>query len=122
MSTGPAPAGSNTAFAATNVTISGGSYDQVNAGSFYQTSLRASKTNIETYEGDALDLISRTTIVSFAYKSDPDTIHYGFIADDTPAEMATVNHDRMDTNSTIGILIKAVQELEARVKKLEGND
>jgi len=28
----------------------------------------------------------------------------------------------MDTNSTVGVLIKAVQELEARLKKLEGND
>jgi hypothetical protein len=118
MSTGA----SNTAFAATNVTISGASYNQVNADSFYQTSLRAAKTNIKTYEGDALDLISRTTIVSFAYKNDPDTIHYGFIADDTPVEMSTVEQNRMDTNSTIGILIKAVQELEARVKKLEDND
>jgi hypothetical protein len=36
--------------------------------------------------------------------------------------MSTVERNRMDTNSTIGILIKAVQELEARVKKLEGND
>jgi hypothetical protein len=36
--------------------------------------------------------------------------------------MSTVEQNKMDTNSTIGILIKAVQELEARVKKLESND
>jgi hypothetical protein len=110
----------NSASALSGVYVS--STDQLNAGAFYQTSLRAAKTNIETYEGDALDLISRTTIVSFAYKNDPDTIHYGFIADDTPIELATIKQDRMDTNSAVGILIKAVQQLEARVKKLEGND
>jgi len=114
---------SNNAYAATAVTISNGpAYDQVNAGSFYQTSKRDTKTNIEVYNGDALEIISRTTVVSFAYKTSSDIIHYGFIADDTPVELSTVNKDRMDTNSTIGILIKAVQELEARIKHLENND
>jgi Chaperone of endosialidase len=113
---------SNTAYAATAVTISNGpAYDQLNAGSFYQTSLRETKTNIEVYNGDALEIISRTTVVSFAYKTSPDVIHYGFIADDTPVELSTIEKNRMDTNSSIGILIKAVQELEDRIKKLENN-
>jgi hypothetical protein len=120
MSTG----GANNAFAATNVTISGtaGAYNQVNAAAFFQTSSRKFKTNIENYNGDAIDIFNKTTVVSFAFKDDPDVIHYGFIAEDTPIELSTVEQNRMDTNSTIGLLIKAVQQLEARVKKLESND
>jgi hypothetical protein len=114
--------GANNAWAATNVFISGGaSYNQVNAGSFYQTSSRVFKTNIEDYKGDAIEIFNRTTIVSFAYKDDPEVIHYGFIAEDTPVELSTIEQNRMDTNSTVGLLIKAVQQLEARVKKLENN-
>ena len=96
--------------------------DQLNAGSFYQTSSRVFKTNIEKYDGDAIEVFNRTTIVSFAYKNDLDTIHYGFIAEDTPVELSTIGKNKMDTNSTVGLLIKAVQQLEARLKKLEGND
>jgi hypothetical protein len=48
--------------------------------------------------------------------------HIGFIAEDTPVELSTVHQDTMDTNSVVGVLIKAVQELSARVKQLEGND
>jgi hypothetical protein len=115
--------GVNNAWAATNVFISGGaSYNQLNAGSFYQTSSRVFKTNIEEYNKEAIEVLNRTTIVSFAYKDDPDVIHYGFIAEDTPVELSTIEQNRMDTNSTVGLLIKAVQELDARVKKLEGND
>jgi hypothetical protein len=48
--------------------------------------------------------------------------HIGFIAEDTPRELSTIDQNTMDTNSTVGVLIKAVQQLEARIKKLEGND
>jgi Chaperone of endosialidase len=120
MSTG----GANNAYAATNVYITGtsGAYNQVNAAAFYQTSSRKFKTNIEDYEGDAIEIFNKTTVVSFVYKDNPEVIHYGFIAEDTPIELSTVEQNRMDTNSTVGLLIKAVQQLEARVKKLEGND
>jgi hypothetical protein len=118
MSTG----GANNAFAATNVYISGAIKDQVNAGSFYQTSSRTLKTNIEKYDGDAIEVFNRTTIVSFAYKNNPDVIHYGFIAEDTPVELSTIEKNKMDTNSAVGLLIKAVQDLDTRIKKLEGND
>jgi hypothetical protein len=111
---------SNTATAIPGIFVS--NTDQLNAGAFFQTSSRVFKTNIEEYDGDAIEVFNRTTIVSFAYKNDPDTIHYGFIAEDTPVELSTINKNKMDTNSTIGLLIKAVQQLESRLKKLENND
>ena len=52
--------------------------------------------------------------------NDLDNKHIGFIAEDTPSELSTLNKNVMDTNSTIGVLIKAVQELSEEIKKLKG--
>jgi len=92
----------------------------VNAAAFFQTSKRDSKRNIIPFEKDALDIIRRTKVVEFEYKiQEDDQKHIGFIADDTPEELATKNHDQMDTNSAIGVLLKAVQQLEEKIKELE---
>ena len=107
------------AYSATNVTITGGSFDQVNAGSFYQNSSRTLKQDIEDYKDSALELISKVNVVKFRYISDPTDVHIGFIAEDTPKELSTERQNTMDTASAIGILLKAVQELEERIKKLE---
>ena len=45
--------------------------------------------------------------------------HIGFIADDTPIELSSADQDKMDMSSTIGVLLKAVQELSAKVTALE---
>lgn len=80
---------------------------------------REVKKDIFSYFGSALEIISRTEIVSFRYKDDPAQIlHYGFIAEDTAPELATEFHDRMDYTNCIGILIKAVQELKQEVDEL----
>jgi hypothetical protein len=89
------------------------------AAGFFQSSRRALKTGIIPFTKDALDIIKRTDIVEFFYLSDLGNKHIGFIADDTPEELATKNHDTMDTNSTVAVLLKAVQQLEARVVELE---
>ena len=54
------------------------------------------------------------------YKNDPEkTHHIGFIADDTDESIAGENHDRMDVTNCIGVLIKAIQELNEKIIKLE---
>ena len=86
-------------------------------------SKRSSKTNIVPYEGDALAIIKRTGIVSFNYKFEVGTDkcwpHYGFIADDTDEELATPNHDVMDTGSCIGMMMKAIQQLSEEINRLK---
>lgn len=90
----------------------------VQAASFIATSSREKKTNILPYEKSALELINQTQIVSFNYKADPDKKPYvGFISEDTPSPLATPDHKEMSINSCIGLLLKAVQELD---KKIEG--
>ena len=92
----------------------------INALAFFQTSKREKKKDIVPFEKSALEIIKKTSIVEFKYKDDEtNKVHIGFIADDTPVELSTVNQDVMDTNSAIGVLLKAVQELEAKVRELE---
>jgi hypothetical protein len=92
---------------------------QLVATGFYQASSRELKTNINPFTKSALDIIRDVTVVSFNYKTDIINKHVGFIAEDTPEELSTRNKNVMDSNNTIGVLLKAVQELEVRIKQLE---
>ena len=81
------------------------------------------KTNIESFNLDALQLINDIDIVKFNYndRSHEDTSidHVGFIAENTSELFSTQYHDRMDYTNCIGVLLKAVQELDKRIKALE---
>lgn len=89
------------------------------AAGFFQSSKRELKTDISKFEKNALDIINNTEVVEFKYKNDLDTVHIGIIADDSPEEIATKNKDKFDTNSTVAILLKAVQEMSAEIKELK---
>lgn len=93
----------------------------VSASAFYQVSSRTMKTNIEPFTGSGLNIMGSVQVVRFNYLNDLQNSHIGFIAEDTPTELSTINQNVMDTNSTIGVLIKAVQELTTRVNELERN-
>jgi hypothetical protein len=92
---------------------------QLVATGFFQASSRTLKTNINPFTKSALDIIREVSVVSFNYKTDIINKHIGFIAEDTPEELSTRNKNVMDSNNTIGVLLKAIQELEAKVKELE---
>jgi hypothetical protein len=92
---------------------------QLVATGFFQASSRTLKTNINPFTKSALDIIREVSVVSFNYKTDVINKHIGFIAEDTPEELSTRNKNVMDSNNTIGVLLKAIQELEAKVKELE---
>ena len=81
------------------------------------------KINIESFNLDALQLINDIDIVKFNYNdiSNEDTSidHVGFIAENTSELFSTQYHDRMDYTNCIGVLLKAVQELDKRIKALE---
>jgi len=81
------------------------------------TSLRSEKENISKYEDNAIDLINSINVVNFNYIKDKSkTRHVGFIADDTD-ELLSDNHTSMDHQNCIGVLIKAVQELDKKINK-----
>lgn len=84
------------------------------------SSARALKENIHPFTGDALQIINNTEVVNFNYKNDEKKeTKIGFIADDTPEEIAGEGHDRMKIDHCVAVLIKAVQELAAKVSDLE---
>lgn len=91
--------------------------DTIHAQGFYQLSLLKYKKNVVDFSKSALDILKKVNIVSFEYKND-DMTHIGFIADNAPNEVSGKNHDCMDTNSCIGLLIKAIQEQQTEIENL----
>lgn len=108
------------------------SFTNVMARSFSQQSTLSSKTNIETVDPkDALDLVNRTDIRSYQYKTDVaqgKTKRYtSLIIDDVndvsqyyaPNEFTNEERTGRDDGSAVGYLFLAVQELTRRIKTLE---
>lgn len=109
-----------------------GTYTGIWAKSFSQQSTLSSKTNIETVDPkDALDLINKTDIRSYQYKSDVAEGHTkrytSLIIDDVndvsqyyaPDEFINEERTGRDDGSAVGYLFLAVQELTRRIKTLE---
>lgn len=108
------------------------SYTGVWAKAFVQQSTLSSKTNIETVDPkDALDLVNKTDIRSYQYKSDVEqgkTKRYtSLIIDDVndvsqyyaPDEFTSEERNGRDDGSAVGYLFLAVKELTRRIKTLE---
>lgn len=109
-----------------------GTYTGIWAKSFSQQSTLSSKTNIETVNPkDALELINKTDIRSYQYKSDVAEGHTkrytSLIIDDVndvsqyyaPDEFTNEERTGRDDGSAVGYLFLAVQELTRRIKTLE---
>lgn len=93
-------------------------YTAVGSTNFFSTSRRAVKTQIQSFDRSAVELINTVDVVEYRYKNDLNNKRIGFIAEDTIEELATQSHDQMDINSSIGLLLKAVQELSSENKQL----
>jgi hypothetical protein len=88
----------------------------VTAPSFSATSSETVKKNIKPFKKSALNIIEKVDIVSFEYKNSEDPIpQIGFIAENTDPSLSGKNQDSMRINSTIGLLLKAVQELSTKI-------
>ncbi len=86
------------------------------------TSSRKAKENIQSTHVKGTDIIDSINVVDFTYIDDPNKVpHVGFIAEDTDSLLSTPGRNKMDYTNCIGILLKAVQELSARVKELEAS-
>jgi hypothetical protein len=75
------------------------------------------KTNIKAYAPCAVEIIKDVDIVSFNY-IDYEHTKVGFIAEDSPIELSTETQDKLDTVNALGLLLKAVQELNTRIDNL----
>lgn len=92
---------------------------EMQATGFYQTSLRSAKRDIKFFDQSALDVIRDVDVVSYRYKAQTsDETHIGYIADDTHELLSGKKHDHANQGNAIGLLLKAVQELEKQNKVL----
>lgn len=84
------------------------------------TSSREKKKDIIDYQGKAIDIINSSRIVSYKFKDDEtEATHIGIIAEEAPDELVTPDHKTFAIGDTIGLLLKAVQELSDKIEKLE---
>jgi len=99
-----------------NLTLSG----QVQATSFFQSSLRSLKKDIQPFTASALKIFEKVQVRTFKFKADASgKTNIGFIADEVPDEMATPQRNGVDQTSTVALLVKAVQELTEQNKVLQ---
>ena len=109
-----------------------GTYTGVWAKAFVQQSTLSAKTNIETVDPKyALDLVNKTDIRSYQYKSDVaqgyNKRYTSLIIDDVndvskyyaPNEFTNEERTGRDDGSAVGYLFLAVKELTRRIKNLE---
>lgn len=91
------------------------------AQSFNSTSSRAYKTNIVPSVMDAIGFLNKISVVEFRWASDlaSQSTRIGFIAEDTDPLVSGDNKNTMDHANLLGVLIKANQELSAKVAALE---
>ena len=86
----------------------------------YNTSTIEAKDVIGPTTINAVDLINGVEVVDFTFKDDPEkNIKTGFIAENTDPILSSKDQDKMDIYNVCGVLLKAVQELDARVRELE---
>lgn len=91
----------------------------ITATSFLESSLRALKTNILPFTKSGLDIINSLKVVTYNKKDNLEVTKIGIIIDDSPKEVANEEHTAVDLYKTIFVQAKAIQELTARVEKLE---
>ncbi|MFB6455576.1 tail fiber domain-containing protein [Chitinophaga sp. Hz27] len=95
----------------------------VYANGFYQSSKASLKKNIVDFSESALPLINQVKIKQFVYKDDKEEhVHTGIIADSTDWHFSTKAHDKFDTNSSLAITMKAVQELSSQNQELKSEN
>ena len=91
----------------------------VTASFFNVASVRALKTCIEDFREKALDILMAVELVKFTYKQGTGEERYGFLAEDTAEILSGPDRDRFEIPNTIGVLIKAVQELAGQQRLIE---
>lgn len=88
-------------------------------GAIYIRSSRKEKTNIEPYDADALDVLSRVSIVSYRYRNEHQSqAHIGMIAEDVPSELAGPRRQSVNVLNTLAIDVAATKELNNEVTEL----
>lgn len=90
-----------------------GQFLNVKAAGFQTVSTVKAKQNIQPFARSALDIVKNTGIYEYELINDPSRRRAGFLAEYTDALMSGPNQNEMDLGTTVGIALKAIQELAA---------
>ena len=101
--------------------------NEMTAETFTHLSLESLKTNIEKYEGNAIELIKNNNVYKYNFKTEKNNAkkHIGFIIPDnggnynTPNEVILQSEKGIDTYSMASILWKAVQEQQEQIEQMK---
>ena len=89
-------------------------------GVWTNSSSRARKENIEELSlEEALTALAELEPVEFNYKADKAETYLGFIAEDVPDIVATVDRRTLSTMDIVAVLTRVVQEQQAQIRALE---
>jgi len=100
-----------------NTTVDG----EITANAFNLASARIFKENIVPFTKNGIDMVNSIDVMAFNYKVDPHKLQrIGFIADDTDQSFSGPDNDYFDVGNTVGVLLKAVQEMSEKIIELEG--
>ena len=103
-----------------NLNTKTGGYRAIRASAFNTSSLAEYKTNIETFEKSALDIIGQSTIYSYNLKTDIETAEIGLvIGEGYSIAQEVVNGDGVSQYRMNSLSWKAIQELHEKIKDLE---
>jgi len=91
---------------------------------FFNSSTRGMKKDIEPYTDSATEIINSTEIVTYDMESGEhkEIPFIGFIAENTREELSTPKHDSMDTSNTLGVILKAIQEIDNRITAIQNKN
>jgi len=88
-------------------------------GVWTNASSREYKTDIKQLTTEkAIDTLTQLTPVEFAYKTDSQEKHVGFIAEDVPELVATRDRKGMSSMDVVAVLTKVVQEQQKTIAEL----
>ena len=96
------------------------SANTITANCISTTSSIKCKCDIDKWNGSALSILNNTDIVQYKYKKENanDLYHVGIIAENTNTLISGKNQDQMRLSDSVGLLMKAVQELTPWYKKV----
>ncbi|HEX8831450.1 MAG TPA: tail fiber domain-containing protein, partial [Longimicrobium sp.] len=87
---------------------------------FTPASSREAKEQIAPFTDDALGLIGGVRVVSFAYRADEARQRrVGIVAEDTDPLFSGPQQKHFDLANTLGVLVRAVQQIGDRLERLE---
>ena len=90
----------------------------IKAAAFQTVSTIQAKKKVIPFTKSGLEIIKETEIVQYELKTE-DRLRVGFIAEWTDELLAGKNHDENDLGTTLGVALKAIQELAALGEELQ---